>query len=604
MKSIRASLIAYFWVLLALGLGGPSILVYRSAAESLRAKQEVNRQLLETRCREQEQEENQRFDEHLLTKASIVASQAQIHRQPDRGRLARFVALGLMNDAEAPLFAILWRLQGAGGSPFSPVTPAMVDHIITEIKVDETRLPHEESDPGIAEFFQIDTEGGVHWQPRQAVNRPLFDTATFDPAKGAVDWTWDNVPLPNGHMGRQVQFKSSSNQVRYVFSRGGRGRFSPNQGGDRSSPPGSVRPSMPPGDRMGGGPPASWIVVHCAGETNRRDELIAGHRATLDRELEDMENQGHEALARLRRQLISIGLVAFLLTTIGGYLLVGVGLTPLRRVTLAVSRVSPRDFKLPLAADEPLPKELAPIRDRLQETLDQLRLAFEREKQAAADISHELRTPVASLLTAVEVALRKPRSAEEYRQTLEDCRAVARQMRQLVERLLALARLDAGSDRPRPRKVDVGELVRECTALVKPLAGERGLEIRVDCPKPVVWTTDPDKLREVLVNLLHNAVQYNRDQGSIDVSAQADDDWLDVQVHDTGVGISKEAFDHIFERFYRADPSRHASELHAGLGLSIVKGYVGLLGGTISVDSKVGQGSTFRVRLPNAATAA
>ncbi|HEX4590573.1 MAG TPA: HAMP domain-containing sensor histidine kinase, partial [Gemmataceae bacterium] len=199
------------------------------------------------------------------------------------------------------------------------------------------------------------------------------------------------------------------------------------------------------------------------------------------------------------------------------------------------------------------------------------------------------------------VALRKPRSAEEYRQTLEDCRFTARQMRQLVERLLALARLDSGSDRPRPRRVDVGELVLESAALVRPLAGERGLEIRVHGAKPVVWTTDPDKLREVLINLLHNAVQYNRQDGAIDVSAQADDGWLDVQVHDTGVGISKEAFDRIFERFYRADPSRHANELHAGLGLSIVKGYVGLLGGTITVDSQIGQGSTFRVRLPSMA---
>jgi signal transduction histidine kinase len=177
-------------------------------------------------------------------------------------------------------------------------------------------------------------------------------------------------------------------------------------------------------------------------------------------------------------------------------------------------------------------------------------------------------------------------------------------MRHLVERLLALARLDAGSDKLSPRPVNVGELVRECVALVKPLAGERGLEVRVDCPKPVVWNTDPDKLREVLVNLLHNAVQYNRPDGSIDVSAQAGDGWLDVQVHDTGIGITKEAFDHIFERFYRADPSRHATELHAGLGLSIVKGYVGLLGGTITVESRPGQGSTFRVRLPSAAAAA
>jgi len=138
------------------------------------------------------------------------------------------------------------------------------------------------------------------------------------------------------------------------------------------------------------------------------------------------------------------------------------------------------------------------------------------------------------------------------------------------------------------------------------LAGERGLDVRVHCPKPVVWTTDPDKLREVLVNLLHNAVQYNRQDGSIDVSAQTSDGWLDVQVHDTGP-----AFRGCIRPHFRAGgllPGRPVAacpaELHAGLGLSIVKGYVGLLGGTITVDSKLGQGSTFRVRLPNAAAAA
>jgi signal transduction histidine kinase len=603
MKSIRASLIAYFWVLLALGLGTASVLAYRFAADSLREKQEGKRQLLETRFRDQEQEENQRFDEHLLTKASIVASQAQIHRQPERARLTRVVTLGLMNDAQAQLFLALWRIQGDVRFPYSPFTPAMVDHLTTEIKVDESRLPREDADPGVAEFFQIDTEGGVHWQPTHAIGRQLFQAASFDPAR-AVDWTFDNVALPNGHAGRQVQFKSTSNQVRYVFSRGGRGRFPPSSGGgDRGDrpPPGGGRPTT---DRVVTAPPPSWIIVHCAAETARRDEANAVHRASLDRELADLDQQGRDALSQLRKQLLAIGLVTFLFTTIGGYVLVGLGLAPLRRVTAAVSRVTPRDFKLPLPADEPLPRELAPIRDRLQQTLDQLRGAFEREKQAAADISHELRTPVASMLTTVEVALRKPRSADEYRQTLEDCRGVARQMRHLVERLMALARLDAGFDKLRPRPVHVGELVEECAALVRPLAGERGLEVRVHCPKPVVWTTDPDKLREVLVNLLHNAVQYNRPDGSIDVSAQAANGWLDVQVHDTGIGISKEAFGQIFERFYRADPSRHASELHAGLGLSIVKGYVGLLGGTISVDSKVGEGSTFRVRLPNAAAAA
>ncbi|HTK76089.1 MAG TPA: HAMP domain-containing sensor histidine kinase, partial [Gemmataceae bacterium] len=199
-----------------------------------------------------------------------------------------------------------------------------------------------------------------------------------------------------------------------------------------------------------------------------------------------------------------------------------------------------------------------------------------------------------------EVALKKPRTAEEYRRTLDECRAMGRQMRQLVERIMAIARLDAGSDRIRARAVDVAEVVAESAALVRPLAAERGLELRVHCPTPVTLTTDPDNLREVLVNLLHNAVQYNKPHGAVDVAANRENGWVDLTVQDTGIGIQPEARDHIFERFYRVDASRHADDLHAGLGLSIVKGYVGLLGGTISVESEPGQGSIFRVRLPAA----
>jgi len=586
MKSIRASLIVYFWLLLALGLGAASTLAYSSAADSLRGKQEDRRKLLETQFADRIRDEEQRFDDRLLDKAKVVAHQVQTQPQWERLRvLHQFVPLGLMTDSQTHLFLPLWQVfQTSGRSSTNPFNqPAVFRRLVDELQLSEADLPHD-SDPDVAEVYQVNTEWGITW-PR--TNPPLpFSPDVFDPAK-VVDEKTDNVTLPSGRMLRRVQFKIATR--RPVF------------GGRRGPPPRSTAPLPVDREPRRNDP---WMVVHCASETTVRDRAIGGLRTALSDDLRDTEERGQETLAALRRRLIAIALIAFLLTTIGGYVLVGFGLAPLRRVTEAVSRVSPRNFRLPLPDDEPLPKELTPIRDRLQDTLDELRKAFEREKQAAADISHELRTPVASILTTVEVALRKPRSAEEYRQTLEDCRGLARQMRQLVERIMALARLDAGSDRLRPRPVDVGELVQECAALVKPLAGERGLELRVHCPKPVVWTTDPDKLREVLVNLLHNAVEYNKPAGAIDVSAQAADGWLDVQVHDTGVGIAAEAFEHIFERFYRADPSRHASELHAGLGLSIVKGYVGLLGGTITVDSRVGQGSTFRVRLPRAAAAA
>jgi signal transduction histidine kinase len=611
MKSIRASLIAYFWLLLALGLGTASVLAYRTAADSLREKQAVNRQLLQTQFHDRELEEKNRFDERLFTKASYVATHVEV-QLVSRSRVAQtLMPLGMMSETQALLVNFWVPASQPSRSPWSPLLPSLYpqavrDRMSTEvIKLDESWLPRDESE---IEFFQVDTNGGIHWQPPHTGERPLFPTHSFDASRG-TEFHFDDVTLPTGNLGRRVQFKSAVNRGRFFFPpRRNQGRvpagMDRQSAGERPPPAGGDRPPPgPPGppDRQPVSVNPSWIVVQCASETTHRDEEIAKHQIKLGEELEAAEQRWQESLAQLRQHLLAIDLVTFLATTVGGYILVGLGLIPLRRMTDAVSQISPRDFRLPLSPDEPLPKELAPIRDRLQETLDELRKAFEREKQAAADISHELRTPVASILTAVEVALRKARTADEYRQTLEDCRAVARQMRQLVERLMALARLDSGSDKLRPRPVDVAELVRECAALVKPLAGERGLDVRVHCPKPVVWTTDPDKLREVLVNLLHNAVQYNRQDGSIDVSAQTSDGWLDVQVHDTGAGISEDAFGHIFERFYRADPSRQASELHAGLGLSIVKGYVGLLGGTITVDSQVGQGSTFRVRLPKAA---
>jgi signal transduction histidine kinase len=167
-----------------------------------------------------------------------------------------------------------------------------------------------------------------------------------------------------------------------------------------------------------------------------------------------------------------------------------------------------------------------------------------------------------------------------------------------VERLLILARLDAGVDTLRPREVDVPNLVEQCATMVRPLAEARGLDLQVHHNGPALVSTDPDKLREVLTNLLHNAIEYNRPQGVVAVSVERQNGNLHLEVRDTGIGIATKAREHIFERFFRADPSRQADGLHAGLGLAIVKGYVDLIGGKITVESTEGQGSTFRLELP------
>ncbi len=246
---------------------------------------------------------------------------------------------------------------------------------------------------------------------------------------------------------------------------------------------------------------------------------------------------------------------------------------------------------------------MQPIAARLAETLEQLHKAFDREKQAAADISHELRTPLAALMTTLEVALRKARSPQDYREILEECRASGQHMYQLVERLLTLARLDAGADQYRPARVDVIETALACADLIRPLARARNLDLRLNLPDDAITTqTDPNKLREVLINLLHNAVEYNRPNGAIDLVVERTNGHVRFEVRDTGIGIKPEVQARLFERFFRADPSRHADTPHAGLGLSIVKSYVDLMGGTIQVESSP-TGSVFCVEIPFVETA-
>jgi heavy metal sensor kinase len=344
--------------------------------------------------------------------------------------------------------------------------------------------------------------------------------------------------------------------------------------------------------------PVPQFYIQYAIDTKASDAALNEFANQRDARLHEVSSETAQALTHLRQRLLWIGLATFIALVAGGWFLVWLGLEPLARLSEAVSQVTAKDFRLKID-EKKLPAELQPIAARLGETLEQLHQAFAREKQAATDISHELRTPVAALLATLDVGLRKPRSAEEYRELLQDCKLSGEHMAALVERLLALARLDAGADQLRPRRIDLADLVHQCADLVRPLAEAKGIDLRVNVPSGLVFDADPDKWREILTNLLHNAVEYNKPHGSIDLSLAKKAGRLLLEVRDTGVGIDPEARPHIFKRFFRADPSRHADTPHSGLGLAIVKSYVDLMNGTIVVDSSPA-GSTFRIETPAA----
>lgn len=572
MKSIRWSLIVFFLFLDAVALLTAMSLAYYTAEQSLQSEQGIQRALIFSQFKDQKREIEERFDNRLLEQARTLP----FHFQWNPTVLPRVIPLGLLSSSLAPQGQLLAPVWVASGSRNTAINSMILSRLAREITVEDSQLPHDEDLQG-AEYFQINHEWGTVWRSQNLGAYWLpFDATQLTKS---VDWMYDDIILPDKSKCRRVQFKVP---IRY---------FRP---GFRTFP---TLPAQPT-DATRTTDFSNWIVVHCAYGSASRDAQINDLQTKLKDDMDARTVESTQAMWQLRLKLIVIGVFAFISTVLGGMMLVDIGLSPIRRLSKAVGRVSPKDFRLPID-DSMLPHELTPIAQRLRNTLDDLRRAFEREKQGVADLSHELRTPVTAILATLDVALRKPRSAEEYHQIIVECRSVGGHMRQLVERLLSLARLDAGVAQLRIEAVEIDDLIEEVTSLIRPLVNEKGLQLKIESTPHSVWITDPDKLREILVNLMHNAVQYNRPGGSITLHTHQTADRLEIMVTDTGIGIDADAIPHIFERFYRADVSREEPALHAGLGLSIVRGYVELLGGTIRATSNPGAGTTFHISLPS-----
>lgn len=601
MKSIRLSLMVYFLALLGVALGAVSVLAYRTTRETLMAKRDATHQRLEAEFRESCDKEQKRLEYALLSQARTMAGLVEFHWDEQR-QAWRFFRVRELYRTGYPQLSALWLLTAIQTPNAHLTTPAALmlgtdkplgidpNRIsLSRIKFDEDDIA-EHIDTRVAQYRQADDNwGGAYRSLSLGSHIMPFDPSSF-PSEEVLYWRHDILsPGPGQDVLRVILKVSPTRRMTRAAPPSRPGQPGPLGAGERGpsvKPLGNLVPLPPPG-----------MFIQCACDKSQLDEAVAGFQAKRDEELLRVNEQADESLAASRRNLLLIGVVTFIATVFGGFWLVRLGLSPLHKLSVAVSRVSAKDFRLQVE-EHRLPHELKPIVGRLTETLDQLKRVFTREKQAAADISHELRTPLAALLTTIDVTLRKPRSSEHYREALEECRASGQQMNMLVERLLALARLDAGVDPVRAQAVDAADLAEQCASLVRPLAEARGLELRVHRNGNAVLRADPAKLREVMTNLLHNAIQYNRPQGTVDLSVARQNSNLEVEVKDTGIGISSDARQHIFERFFRADPSRSADGLHAGLGLAIVKGYVDLMGGTIAVESAEGQGSTFRVRLP------
>ena len=304
-------------------------------------------------------------------------------------------------------------------------------------------------------------------------------------------------------------------------------------------------------------------------------------------------------VTRRRFLLIMAGVfpVALLLAGGGGWLLARRALGPVDRMAETARRISAEHLGGRLE-ERGTGDELDRLANTLNEMLGRLDASFAQIRQFSADASHELQTPLTILKGELEVALRSPRSPEEYQRTLGSALEEIDRMARLVEGLLLLARADAGVLRMDRGEVDLAQLVEEVHGQASVLADARGVSLRLDAAGPILIHGDRERIMGLVLNLVDNGIKYTRPGGQVTISVRHEGEWATVRVADTGIGLSPEEQAQIFQRFYRADEGRGLGQGGAGLGLCIAQSIAEAHGGSIQVEGRPGQGSTFTVFLP------
>jgi heavy metal sensor kinase len=302
------------------------------------------------------------------------------------------------------------------------------------------------------------------------------------------------------------------------------------------------------------------------------------------------------ALSRYRDLLLWLALPSLLATAVGSWWLSGIALTPLSRLA-GVAReidVSTLQRRLPTRGAK---DELDDVARAFNETLERLEQSVGEMRQFSAALAHELRTPLAALRGEIELALRVATTDDQRRVLASQIEEVDKLTR-LIDQVLTLARAEAGQIPLLFVPVNVSDLAASLVEQLEPVAQARGIELRCERAGPVIVDADAGWLQRLLLNLLDNAIKFTPEGGRVVLGVSADGSHARLAIRDTGIGMSAEQADHAFERFYQADASRSAPSEGVGLGLSLVKWIVDRHHGTIEIDSRLGEGSTFTVTLP------
>lgn len=288
--------------------------------------------------------------------------------------------------------------------------------------------------------------------------------------------------------------------------------------------------------------------------------------------------------------------IILVIAVIAGRFFAKRALAPVESIRARAQTIKSDNLHDRLSYDGP-PDELFRLTETLNDLLDRIERSVNQTKQFVADASHELRIPLTGLRGTVEVALRQPRSNDEYKKTLETVFRESERLSELVWDLLSLAQIDVGEMKLEKTEVELEPFLNNVLEEAKALNSDSRINIQLVNTAKGKATFDEAKIHQLLINLLENAIRYNKPGGEVILSSELNSQFI-ISIKDTGIGIPQEDQAKIFDRFYRVDKARSREAGGTGLGLAIARSIAEAHKGTLTVRSELSKGSEFKLTLP------
>ena len=306
----------------------------------------------------------------------------------------------------------------------------------------------------------------------------------------------------------------------------------------------------------------------------------------------------HEEVSRFRQYLLVLIAISVAFSILGGYWLSRRAMSPVASIIETAQSISATDLDKRIPVRYQVRDELTDLAETFNMMLNRLQRGFEREKRFTSDAAHELMTPLSSLQSDAEIMLRKPRSKEEYQETIQRMLFEVRRMSEMVHLLLQLSRVEA-DHRSEPEWVNISRVTEKIAKEYHDKCNQQNITLQTEIQSDLHVRAHSAYIEEVINNLLENALKYTQEGGKVKLQLVRSSGKAVIHLSDTGIGFEEETKKHLFERFYRGNNAEVRESHGSGLGLPLVKAIVELYGGKIRAYSDgPGEGSTFVVELP------